>query len=135
MMALFLNDKKGIHKCVLCLGFTVEEKNCLLSFVKDGIYLYGLKTKLRAAFDLFNILFLNNRFELFFQFTLASQWKVQKSVSPQAAQHCSSVTSRFCGEAVILLCIKHTFIALTLHSCSHPYLPLWSPPFGVTAAH
>ena len=47
----------------MCLwfGFTFEEKDCLLSFVRDIIHLYGLKNKLLDAFDLF-ILILNNKF-------------------------------------------------------------------------
>ena len=45
----------------LWLGFTFEQKDCPLSFVRDVIYLCGLKNKLRDAFDLF-VLILNNRF-------------------------------------------------------------------------
>lgn len=61
----------------LWLGFTFEQKDCPLSFVRDVIYLYGLKNKLRDAFDLFGITDFN-----LFQFTLARHWKAQKSVLP-----------------------------------------------------
>ena len=61
MIALFLNDMKVIHKCVCGLVSLLNKSEGLLSFVRDVIYLFGLKNKLRDAFDLF-VLILNNRF-------------------------------------------------------------------------
>lgn len=56
-----LKRYEGNPYMCLWLGFTFEQKDCSLSFVRDVIYLYGLKNKLRDAFDLFVLIF-NNRF-------------------------------------------------------------------------